>query len=167
MTLKIQNFELGVQTLTPQINFDERGFVTEIFRTDWLEFFDNNLPKQVNFSKSKSGVIRAWHKHNFGQIDYFLVTKGKMKICIYDGNKKSNTFGKLVEILAGDDEFKIVKVPGHHWHGTKTVSDIPSETIYFLTNLYDYENPDEERLDWNDLSIIDPKTQNPYNWNSK
>mgnify|MGYP003300136121 CR=1 FL=1 len=31
--------------------------------------------------------------------------------------------------------------------------------------LYNYENPDEERLDWNDPSIIDPTTQKPYDWN--
>jgi len=166
MALKIQNYDLGVKTLMPQVNFDDRGFVTEIFRADWTEFFDGVLPKQVNLSESKPGIIRAWHRHTRNQIDYFLVKKGKMKICIYDGDKKSETFGTLVEIIAGDDEFKIVKVPGNFWHGTKTVSDIPSETIYFLTNLYDYENPDEERLDWNDPSIIDPRTKNPYDWNS-
>ena len=166
MELNIKNYELGVKTLIPNVNYDERGFVTEIFRSDWIEFFDGIIPKQVNLSSSKPGVIRAWHRHNRNQIDYFLVKKGKMKICIYDGNKESKTFGALVEISAGEDEFKIVKVPGHFWHGTKTISDTPSETIYFLTNLYNYENPDEERLDWNDPSIIDPKTKKPYKWNS-
>ena len=166
MILKIKNYDLGVQTLSPEINFDERGFVTEIFRTDWFDFFDGLLPKQVNLSKSKPGVIRAWHKHSRNQTDYFLVTKGTMKICVYDGNKKSDTFGKLVEIYADGEDLKIVKVPGHFWHGTKTTSSIPSETIYFLTNLYDYENPDEERMDWNDDSVINPKTKTPYDWNS-
>ena len=28
-----------------------------------------------------------------------------------------------------------------------------------------YDNPDDERLDWNDQSIIDPKTQKPFDWN--
>mgnify|MGYP000046988277 CR=1 FL=1 len=63
------------------------------------------------------------------------------------------------------DDLKIIKVPGNFWHGTKTISSIPSETIYFLTNLYDYENPDEERMDWNNSTIINPKTKNPYDWN--
>ena len=165
MTLEIQDYDLGVKTLKPKINSDDRGFVTEVFRTDWAEFFDGIIPKQINLSDSKPGTIRAWHKHTRNQTDYFLVKKGKVKICIYDGEKESKTFGKLVEIVVSGDEFKIVKVPGHFWHGTKTLSDIPSETIYFLTNLYDYDNPDEERLDWNDPSIIDPKTQKPYDWN--
>ena len=165
MELNIINYDLGVKTLTPKINYDDRGFVTEIFRSDWIDFFEDVIPKQINLSKSDPGVIRAWHRHNRNQTDYFMVTKGKMKICIYDGDKNSKTFGKLVEIIAGDDELKIVKVPGHFWHGTKTVSDIPSETIYFLTNLYDYENPDEQRLDFNDSSIIDPRTKKTYDWN--
>lgn len=166
MDLKIKNYDLGVKTLIPKINHDERGFVTEIFRSDWFDFFDGIIPKQMNLSSSKPGVIRAWHRHNRNQIDYFLVKKGKMKICIYDGNKESKTFGTLVEVIADDKELKIVKVPGHFWHGTKTLSDINSETIYFLTNLYDYQNPDEERLNWNDSSIIDPRTKSPYDWNS-
>ena len=164
MTLEIQDYDLGVKTLKPKINSDDRGVVTEVFRTDWAEFFDGIIPKQINLSDSKPGTIRAWHKHTRNQTDYFLVKKGKVRICIFDGEKESKTFGKLVEIVVSGDEFKIVKVPGHFWHGTKTLSDIPSETIYFLTNLYDYENPDEERLDWNDPSIIDPKTQKPYDW---
>ena len=60
---------------------------------------------------------------------------------------------------------QIIKIPGHLWHGTKNIGNIPSETIYFMNNLYDYDNPDEERIDWNDPSVIDPKTQKPFDWN--
>ena len=108
MSLKIENLDLGVQIFSPKINFDERGFVTEIFRSDWLDFFDKSLPKQVNFSKSESGVIRAWHRHNRNQTDYFMVTEGKMKICVYDGDKTSDTFGTLIEVYADGNDLKII-----------------------------------------------------------
>ena len=166
MSLKIENCDLGVQIFSPQINLDERGFVTEVFRSDWLDFFDKSLPKQVNFSKSKPGVIRAWHRHNRNQTDYFMVTKGKMKICIYDGNKQSKTFGTLVEVYADGNDLKIIKVPGNFWHGTKTIGDEPSLTVYFINNMYNYKDPDEERIPWNDSSIIDPRTKRAYDWNS-
>ena len=52
MELDITNYDLGVQVLRPKINFDERGFVSEIFRNDWKGFFDNNKPSQINISKS-------------------------------------------------------------------------------------------------------------------
>ena len=37
--------------------------------------------------------------------------------------------------MVGPDDLKIIKVPGNFWHGTKTISSIPSETIYFLTKI--------------------------------
>jgi len=57
--LDIKNYDLGVQVLTPKINSDDRGFVTEIFRNDWNGFFGNEKPNQINISKSNPGVIRA------------------------------------------------------------------------------------------------------------
>jgi len=41
----------------------------------------------------------------------------------------------------------------------------PSLTLYFVTQLYDPANPDEERRSWNDPSIIDPKTSKSFDWN--
>ena len=163
--LEIKNYDLGVQVLFPKTNNDERGFVTEIFRNDWGGFFGQNKPNQINISKSNPGVIRAWHRHKRNQVDFFTVLKGTMKICIYDNNEESKTFGKLVEIIASEDKLQIIKVPGHFWHGTKTIGNQPSYTVYFINNLYNYENPDEERISWNDPSIIDPRTKSPYDWN--
>ena len=76
----------------------------------------------------------------------------------------ATTYGTLVEINAFGNEPKIIKVPGHFWHGTKNIGTEISETTYFLTNLYDYNNPDEERITWDDKSIIDPRTKKPYDW---
>ena len=164
MELDITNYDLGVQVLRPKINFDERGFVSEIFRNDWEGFFDNNKPNQINISKSKPGVVRAWHRHLRKQVDFFTVIKGTVKICVYDNDSKSNTFGTLVEIITNEKKLEIVKVPGHYWHGTKTIGSEESYTVYFINNLYDYENPDEERIPWDDSNIIDPRTTQPYDW---
>jgi len=166
MELEIKNYDLGVQVLTPKINNDERGFVSEIFRSDWNGFFGKDKPNQINVSQSLPGIVRAWHRHLRNQIDFFTVLKGTVKICVYDNDKESKTFGNLVEIISSDEKLQIVKVPGHFWHGTKTIGNESSYTVYFLNNLYNYENPDEERISWDDSSIIDPKTKKPYDWNS-
>ena len=163
--MNIKNYDLGVKVLIPKKNNDARGFVSEILRDDWKEFFDGDFPKQINISKSLPGVIRAWHRHSRGQIDHFMVQTGKMKICVYDAEKDSKTFGKLVELTASGDELQIIKIPGHFWHGTMTIGQEPSITIYFINNLYNYENPDEERMPWNEPSIIDPRTKKPFDWN--
>ena len=165
MVFDIKEYDLGVKVFSPKINTDKRGYVSEIFRNNWTDFFGEDAPKQINISKSNPGVIRAWHRHKNNQIDFFTVLKGKMKICICDNDKTSPTFGKLVEIIADENHLQIIKVPGHFWHGTKTLGNESSLTLYFINNLYDYQNPDEERMDWNDQSIIDPLTDKPYDWN--
>ena len=139
---------------------DERGFFAELLRKDWKEILGDEWIVQANLSYSYPGVIRAWHRHLRGQTDYFIVLQGAMRICAYDEKT-----GQLDEIIASEHKLQIVRIPGHYWHGTKTISDKPSLTLYFVTRLYDYSNPDEERRPWNDPRIIDPKTGKPYDWN--
>ncbi len=139
---------------------DERGFFAELLRRDWKEILGDEWIVQANLSYSYPGVIRAWHRHLRGQTDYFIVLQGAMRICAYDEKT-----GQLDEIIASEHKLQIVRIPGHYWHGTKTISDKPSLTLYFVTRLYDYSNPDEERRPWNDPRIIDPKTGKPYDWN--
>ena len=73
---------------------------------------------------------------------------------------------KMFATEFGQKQLQIIKVPGHYWHGTKTIGSDQSFTVYFINNLYDYENPDEQRIPWNDSSIIDPRTKQAYDWNS-
>ena len=138
---------------------DERGFFAEIMREDWKDFFGEDKVVQVNLSMSYPGIVRAWHRHLRGQVDYFVVVKGAMKICAYDDDKNSQTYGELTEIISTAEKLQVVRIPGHYWHGTKTIGVEPSLLIYFVTRLYDYSNPDEERRPWNDPTII-PKTIN-------
>jgi len=139
---------------------DERGFFAELLRKDWKEILGDEWIVQANLSYSYPGVIRAWHRHLRGQTDYFIVLQGAMRICAYDEKT-----GQLDEIVASEHKLQIVRIPGHYWHGTKTISNKPSLTLYFVTRLYDYSNPDEERRPWNDPTIIDPRTGKPYDWN--
>jgi len=166
MKPQIETFDLeGVKLITPKKNIDERGFFCEVLRHDWKEFFGMELPQQLNFSKSFPGVIRAWHRHDRGQFDYFLTINGAYKVCIYDGDKNSKSFGKLEEIVVSEDKLQVLKYPGKYWHGTKVVSSKPGLACYLSNTLYDYNNPDEERKPWNSVDMIDPKTNKPYDWN--
>jgi len=162
---KIENHGLGVQKITPILHKDGRGFLGEIFRQDWNDILPEFTPKQLLISQSKPGIVRAWHRHVRNQTDLIFVRKGILKICVYDGDKNSKSFGQLVEIISNSESSELIKIPGHLWHGTKNISNETSEIIYLINNLYDYENPDEERLDSNDPSIVDPKTHKPFDWN--
>lgn len=158
----------GVKANEINILPDERGFFAEALRQDWKELFEDEWMTQVNVSSSYPGIVRAWHKHVRGQVDYFLVLKGAMKICAYEEET-----GKLAEVIASGEKPTIVRIPGKYLHGTKTVSNEPSLTVYFVTRLYDYKNPDEVRRPWNDQKIVpteingkkdDPRVGKPWDW---
>lgn len=87
-----------------------------------------------------------------------------MRICAYDDRGDSPARGKLVEIVAGAHKPQVVRIPGICWHSIKTVGNEPSLTVYFVTKLYDYHSPTEERRPWNDPTIIDPRTEKPFDW---
>ncbi|MFQ5924447.1 MAG: dTDP-4-dehydrorhamnose 3,5-epimerase family protein [Dehalococcoidia bacterium] len=154
----------GVKSYALRVMPDERGFFSEAVRKDWGELLDGDEIAQVNVSFSYPGIIRAWHRHLRGQVDYFLVLQGAMKICAYD-DRDSPTKEKLVEIIASSHKPQLVRIPGIYWHGTMTLGSEPSLMVYFVTRLYDYQNPDEERRPWNDRRIIDPRTGEPFDWN--
>ena len=165
--MEIKEYDLpGLRTYDLKLIPDERGFFAESFRQDWAELIGDDQIVQVNASFSYPGMIRAWHRHLRGQVDYFLVLKGALKICAYDNRDDSPaTKGKLVEIITSAHKPQLVRMPGIYWHGSKNISNEPSLLIYYVTKLYDYQDPDEERRPWNDLKIIDPMTGKSYDWN--
>ncbi len=152
---------------------DERGSFTEIMREDWNDFLKGERTMQSNLSISNPGMIRAWHRHVRGQFDIFVVIKGALKICAYNDIEERNS-GELAEIVASGERPQAVKINGKFWHGTKCVSSVPSETVYYVTRLYERSNPDELRRPWNDSTIVpksingnkhDPRVGNTWDWN--
>lgn len=148
--------------------YDERGSFTELMRLDWKDILGEDKFVQANLSITFPGIVRAWHRHLRGQVDYFIIIRGAAKICAYNEETK-----ELVEIHSYGEKPQIVRIPGYYWHGFKAIGVEPTYLIYFTTNLYDYENPDEERRPWNDPTIIpvmingkkdDPRCNKPWNW---
>lgn len=146
---------------------DERGSFAEIFREDWLDLIESeDKIVQANLSYSYPGMIRAWHRHHRGQVDYFITVRGATKICAYDDTEKSQTIGNLDEIISSEEKIQCVRIPGYYYHGFKSIGSDPALVVYLTTRLYDYKNPDEERRPWNDQTIINPRTNKPFDWNA-
>ena len=148
---------------------DERGFFSEIMRTDWKDLFGTDPIAQANLSFTFPGVIRAWHRHLRGQTDYFIALRGTIKICAFDEKTE-----ELNEIISSNIDLQVVRMPGQYWHGFKAVGNENALLLYFTTKLYNYENPDEERIPWNDQAIVpkavngkkdDPRIKKTWDWN--
>jgi dTDP-4-dehydrorhamnose 3,5-epimerase len=149
---------------------DERGFFSEVMRKDWSELLSEDELAQANLSLTYPGVIRAWHRHLRGQIDYFIALESAIKICAYDEKTE-----ELNEIVSTGQDMQIVRMPGHYWHGFKVIGNKPAMLLYFTTKLYDSTNPDEERRPWNDPTLIpksingkeiDKRVGKPWDWNN-
>ncbi|NPA97684.1 MAG: dTDP-4-dehydrorhamnose 3,5-epimerase [Crenarchaeota archaeon] len=147
---------------------DERGAFHEVMRIDWRELLGEDKFVQANLSVTYPGVVRAWHRHLRGQVDYFFVVRGSAKVCVYDEESRH-----LVEVVLAESRPQILRVPGHYWHGFKAIGTEPVYLLYFVTKLYDYSNPDEERRPWNDESIVplkingrsdDPRCGKAWDW---
>jgi dTDP-4-dehydrorhamnose 3,5-epimerase len=152
----------GVKILEIRRNIDERGFFCEVFRKDWLKEVlevDDDIV-QANLSVSYPGMIRAWHRHHEGQVDYFIVLHGAIKICAFDSETQL-----LNEIVSSSEKLQLVRIPGDYWHGFKNIGNETAYTLYFVNRLYNYKSPDEERRPWNDSGIIDKATGIPFDWN--
>ena len=93
---------------------DERGFFTEIIRMDWKDLIGDDQLVQANLSISYPGIIRAWHRHERGQVDYFVTIEGALKICVYD-----EVGGELDEIISTGENLQVVRVPGHYGMGLR------------------------------------------------
>lgn len=144
---------IEIQKLVKHV--DERGLLCEILRKDWGLFEEFAMSY---FSITYPGVVRAWHRHpRTKQIDNICVIQGMAKIVVYDDRDGSPTRGVLNEFVVGEDNIILLKIPGECWHGFKAIGTKPVILINFPNKLYNYKNPDEERLP--------PDTDKiPYNW---
>jgi len=165
----------GVILKDLDIHIDQRGFFSELIREDWDSFLGGKEIKQVNYSFGYPRIVRAWHRHLRGQVDFFVVLKGAMKFCAYDSDKKSETYGELDEFVLSSHKLQILRIPGNLWHGNMVVSNEPAFFVYMTSNLYNYKDPDEQRLMWNSVLIVpksingnkdDPRVGSLWDWYS-
>ena len=146
----------GVKVKKLKVILDERGRLMEMLRNDDELFIKFG---QVYLTTAYPGVIKAWHYHKI-QTDHFVVVHGMMKIVLYDGRKDSPTFGQIDEYFAGVHNPVLIQIPPMVMHGFKFISEHEAIVINCPTELYNYESPDEYRIDAHSSEI-------PYNWDRK
>jgi len=130
---------------------DDRGWLTEIFREDELDF----KPAMSYVSMTKPGVIRGPHEHK-EQSDCFIFTgPGDFELYLWDKE------GAHDILQVGEKNPTLVIVPPGVVHGYKCVSDVDAMSINLPNRLYKGKNKQEEidEIRWEE----DPKS--PYKIN--
>jgi dTDP-4-dehydrorhamnose 3,5-epimerase len=133
---------------------DERGRVMHMLRSDSPIFTRFG---EIYFSLVYPGVVKAWKRHKLMTQNY-AVPVGNVKVVVYDGRPGSGTEGEVQEIIIGEDNYCLLRIPPLVWSGFQGISDAPS----LVANCPDMpHDPDEvEKLDPHDPSI-------PYGWGSR
>lgn len=132
---------------------DERGRLMEILRRDDDFFVQFG---QVYLTSAYPGVVKAWHAHRL-QTDHLTALKGMAKLVLYDDREGSPTRGEINEFFIGEHNPLLVRVPPGIYHGFKCISESECLVLNIPSEVYNYQNPDELRMDPHGGQI-------PYDW---
>ncbi len=131
---------------------DERGFFEELIRVN-DDFFEEGFA-QLSHSFMHPRTIKAWHTHKT-QVDWWFVSRGTLKVALFDLRTASKTYRRLNEFIIGETgENVILKIPPGVAHGCKVLS-CGAELFYITSKIYDHQ--EEGRIAYDDAKIS-------YNW---
>ncbi len=134
----------------------DHGVITEMFRQEWDP---TGLPVvHIYQSRLFPAAIGAWSCHE-ATVDRLFVNQGHLKIVLYDGREQSKSFGRVVELHAGDARPCFVVIPSGVWHGLQNLGASDALVLNYPTRAYDYEDPDHYRLPYDSPEI-------PYTWSA-
>ncbi len=147
----------GVKEKNLTRHFDDRGYFAEIVRDDekLLSRFG-----QTSITKTHPGVIKAFHWHK-KQDDLWFCVSGNIQVVLYDRRPRSKTKGETQVFYLGDDNPTIVLIPKGIAHGYRVLGEKAAVLVYFTTQSYKTNSPDEERISFDDPEInFDWQTKN-------
>ena len=146
----------GVKIKKLKVIPDERGRLMEMLRCD-----DDFFTKfgQAYMTAAYPGVVKGWHYHKI-QADNMTIIKGMMKVVLYDDRKNSKTYKEVNEFFVGEHNPALIHIPAGVMHGFKCISETEAICINIPTEPYNYEKPDEYRVDPHCKEI-------PYDWTRK
>ena len=146
----------GVKIKKLKVIPDERGRLMEMLRCD-----DDFFTKfgQAYMTAAYPGVVKGWHYHKI-QADNMTIIKGMMKVVLYDDRKNSKTYEEVNEFFVGEHNPALIHIPAGVMHGFKCISEAEAICINIPTEPYNYEKPDEYRVDPHSKEI-------PYDWTRK
>ncbi|HEX6086434.1 MAG TPA: dTDP-4-dehydrorhamnose 3,5-epimerase [Thermoanaerobaculia bacterium] len=118
------------------------GYLTEIFRAEWL---GNPAIDQVFQVVLEPGALSAWHTHAM-TTDRLFISSGIVRIALYDGREGSPTHGLVNEFRFGTIRPALLVVPPRVWHGVQNIGSSHAFVLNLVDRAYDYEDPDHWRV---------------------
>lgn len=141
-----------VQIINLNKHETEDGSFTELLRLD-QQGIAEHVPEfhvaQINKSILFPGSVKAWHLH-YRQDEIWNVTfYSHLILGLWDVREGSSTKGLSMKIPLSPT--RLVYIPRGVAHGAANVSGHNAEILYVVSEQYNKEQPDEQRLPWDSL----------------
>ena len=130
---------------------DHRGMVMHMLRRDDLHFEQFG---EIYFSVVLPGAVKGWHLHTQMTLNYAVVV-GEIRLALYDERPDSPSRGKVQEILLGEDNYCLVKIPPHIWNSFQGLGS--KRSIVANCSTIPHDPKEIKRVDPYDNSF-------PYQW---
>jgi dTDP-4-dehydrorhamnose 3,5-epimerase len=141
----------GVQVKELILRPDDRGVFVELVKVSDA-FVDPHPFAQISHTVTYPGVIKAFHWHR-RQTDFWYCVGGNIRVGLVDLRQDSPTQGEQMSICLGEWSRKVLKIPPGVAHGYQVLGNVPAQLIYYVDQPYDPQNPDEERIPWDNPAI--------------
>ncbi len=132
----------------------EDGDFSEIMRLDHngsLQLFPHFKLAQINRSRLLSKSIKAWHLHFKQNEIWYVPPEGRLLVGLLDLRNKSKTKGQTMRITLGGVNSQLLFIPKGVAHGSANLLDNVTAVIYFVDHIFNRQNPDEKRINWDVL----------------
>jgi dTDP-4-dehydrorhamnose 3,5-epimerase len=153
----------GVMVKTVHSHADPRGSFAEVLKRGDVDdegrpFIGSEPFAQISRSVAyaRGGnppeLIKAWHWHA-RQWDYWDVVAGEARCVLVDLREDSPTAGRTQVVMLGQSSPRVLAIPPLVAHGYQVVSLRDVVLVYYVTEPYNLDDPDEGRIPWDDPRI--------------
>src|ERR1700680_4552996 len=142
---------------------DQRGFFIEQLKRGDLDddghpFIDDRPFAQMSRSLvyARGGnppeLIKAFHWHKL-QWDYWDIVVGNARVVLVDLRLESPTSGTIQTLMLGENSPRMVAIPPLVAHGYQCLGLEDVHLVYYVSEPYSVDDPDEGRIAWDDPRI--------------
>jgi dTDP-4-dehydrorhamnose 3,5-epimerase len=100
----------------------------------------DELRGDLNVSVMYPGTIKAFHRHKL-QDDFWFLAKGNVRAVLQN---PLHTEPEVHYLREGS----LLCIPAGVWHGVQVLGNTEAILVYYITNKYNENQPDEERAPW-------------------
>ena len=93
----------------------------------------------INITWAYPGRTVAWHRHQ-KQTDHWFVIKGFLKVGLMDDDRNVRW------VYLGENDRRVLSIPPGVWHGYMVLGNEEAILMYYITEKYNLDAPDEQRL---------------------